>query len=190
MQFKLATLATLLAVAAAAPAKRDDPTCAPNVVAVLNTATDLASFFTSVPSTIQGLADNIRNLSSGAGLPGQGQLSEEEQKQICAATSGLVTADTQLVQILSGKQGLLASTPFTAPLASVGRVLEGATEICLLTTTSLTFSSSCFASKLIPSVQNFLLPIVDATPACGSSVTDLVSTLNQGLDQLIEGYSQ
>ncbi|KAL3451128.1 hypothetical protein BJX65DRAFT_304533 [Aspergillus insuetus] len=176
MQFKLATLATLLAVASAAPAKRLDSTCASNVVATLNALMEevqtvqstasgitLVNVFTSVPSVIRALADNISTLQNGAGLPCEGELSAEEQQRICDAASAFVTADTTLIRTLTGQNNIVSNTPFAAPLGTVGRELERATD-------------------------SFILSIIDATPTCGASVSQLVQTLDTELAQLVDTY--
>ncbi|KAL3488055.1 hypothetical protein BJX62DRAFT_240420 [Aspergillus germanicus] len=178
MQFKLATFATLLAVSAAAPARRQDNTCASNVVATLNTLTQevqtvqntasgitLVNIFTSVPILIRALADNISTLQRGAGLPCETELSAEEQQRICDAASAFVTADTALIRTLTSQNsvGVVSNTPFAAPLGVVGRELERATDL-------------------------FILPIIDATPTCGASVGQLVQTLDTELAQLVDTY--
>ncbi|KAJ0421372.1 hypothetical protein BJY00DRAFT_312279 [Aspergillus carlsbadensis] len=176
MHFDLPTLATLLAVAAAAPSKRQDSACATNAVATLSTLTQevqtletsvenisAENVFTSTPTVLNAVIANIRTLANGPGLPCDTELSADEQQEICDAASAFVTANMKLVQALGDQKGLLAVTPLSAAVREVGRNLEAA-------------------------MDSFLLPIVDSTPACGASVQELGQALNEEFIDLLDTY--
>ncbi|RDW84067.1 uncharacterized protein DSM5745_04393 [Aspergillus mulundensis] len=182
MYFKATAIATLLSLAAAGPIATREASCATNAVTTLNSLTDevnglkttaqgitLAGMFIKIPTLITGTTKTISTATLAAtNLRCDEELSEEDQKKVCAAAEAFVKADQGLVYVLIGKQGIINYGPFAAPLQAVTRQFESATD-------SLVFG------------------VLDAAPTCAGSVEELVKTLDkdtQHLQELLEPSPQ
>ncbi|KAL4951148.1 hypothetical protein BDW69DRAFT_186677 [Aspergillus filifer] len=176
MQFKLSAIAALASVAAATPVlNARDTTCAANAVTAINALTEESqniaksvanlnanTIVIEVPKILQSTVQEVRTMSTGVGLPCEGELTEAEQQQICDATGRLISAEEDLVKAFSSRKNLIGSFGLGAPVSAVALDLEGADQL--------------------------VFQIADSTPVCGKSLQDLENTLGKDIQDLIEQY--
>ncbi|KAI8682518.1 hypothetical protein LRP88_05513 [Fusarium phalaenopsidis] len=142
MQFKLLTAVTTFLAASSVQAA-----IAPSdIVDTLEKVTDLSSdtnkiaesitspvqIFTKVPQLIGNFKDIVSTVTGAISmlgdLPDNTDFPESGQSDICEAFTGFVKVHQNLLETIIGKKGLLSSTPFTAPIAAVLRVLENVVD--------------------------------------------------------------
>ncbi|KAL4739039.1 hypothetical protein BDV11DRAFT_170419 [Aspergillus similis] len=101
--------------------------------------------------------------TAGTYLPCSGELSEEDQKKICAAIEQpefkLITADEELVESLSDKQGIFADTIYGPIVRQAECALEQATD-------------------------SLVYPVINAALFCGGSVEKFSHALTADLTKL------
>lgn len=90
--------------------------------------------------------------------------SETNQLAICDAFRTFVMVHQALLATVIGQHGLLASTPFTQPIAQVLRVLEGG-------------------------VDTIAFDIIDLVPTCASDATDNKNAVDESLEEAVNTYS-
>ncbi|RMJ08355.1 hypothetical protein CDV36_012030 [Fusarium kuroshium] len=142
MQFKLLTAVTTFLAASSVQAA-----IAPSdIVNTLEKVTDLSSdtddiaksitspfqIFTAAPRLIGSFKDIVTTVTGAitmlGDLPDKTDFPESGQSEICEAFTGFVKVHQNLLETIIGKKGLLSSTPFTAPIAAVLRVLENVVD--------------------------------------------------------------
>lgn len=84
---------------------------------------------------------------------------EDGQKKICETFRDFVRVHQALLETVIGRAGLLSSTPFTAPLATVLRVVEGGVD-------SLAFG------------------IIDLVPTCASGAESDKADLDESFEEV------
>lgn len=62
------------------------------------------------------------------GAEGDKLESEDAEQEVCDAFTGFVKVHQALLMTVIGQNGLLSSTPFTAPIAQVLRSIEGGVD--------------------------------------------------------------
>ncbi|KAI8721737.1 hypothetical protein NCS52_00316000 [Fusarium sp. LHS14.1] len=178
MQFKILTAITTFLAASSVQAA-----IAPSdIVKTLETVTDLSSdtndiaktitnpvqIFTAVPKLIGSFKNIITTVTDAISmlgdLPEDTDFPKSGQSEICEAFTGFVKVHQNLLETIIGKKGLLSSTPFTAPIAAVLRVLEGV-------------------------VDKVAFTIIGTVPTCEESAKKDLEALDKTLGETIDTYS-
>ncbi|UPK96857.1 hypothetical protein LCI18_007792 [Fusarium solani-melongenae] len=178
MQFKLLTAVTTFLAASSVQAA-----IAPSdIVKTLETVTDLSSetndiaktisnpvqIFTAVPKLINSFREIITTVTGAISmlgdLPEDPGFPKSGQSEICEAFTSFVKVHQNLLETIIGKNGLLSSTPFTAPIAAVLRVLEGV-------------------------VDKVAFTIIGAVPTCAEGAKKDLDDLDETLSKAIDIYS-
>ncbi|KAJ4234648.1 hypothetical protein NW759_001639 [Fusarium solani] len=178
MQFKLLTAVTTFLAASSVQAA-----IAPSdIVKTLETVTDLSSdtndiaktitnpiqIFTAAPRLINSFKDIISTVTNAVtmlgDLPKDPDFPESGQSEICEAFISFVKVHQNLLETIIGKKGLLSSTPFTAPIAAVLRVLENV-------------------------VDKVAFTIIGTVPTCADGAKKDLEALDKTLGKTIEIYS-
>ncbi|VUC29514.1 unnamed protein product [Clonostachys rosea] len=89
---------------------------------VLAAAPKLVTGFKDIVSTVTGAIPMLENEKPDEAF------SEGDQTNICDAFTTFVEVHQDLLNVVIGKNSLLSSTPFTAPVAAVLRTLEGGVD--------------------------------------------------------------
>lgn len=80
----------------------------------------------------------MSTLTEGTSLPCSASLSQQDQKDICAAADSLVKSEDSLVNTMKTKSGLLSGSDLS-PLATILRQLESDSKVSLQSSNNCCF---------------------------------------------------
>ncbi|KAJ4319935.1 hypothetical protein N0V84_006118 [Fusarium piperis] len=125
---------------------------------IFTAAPRLINSFKNIVTTVTEAITMLGDLDNDTDFPKSGQ------NEICDTFTNFVKVHQNLLETIIGKHGLLSSTPFTAPIAAILRVLENV-------------------------VDKVALIIISKVPTCADGAKEDLKDLDNTLGRTIEIYS-